>query len=105
MMLWLYYIGYWIWAVGRVFSSVTFSRRSHFLSQFCLTAIPLYTSLRLIISKILKAKSSLSSLSPLYYSNIIALFYKKLDIDSWSVLVWFLSQSCLTVKTYVFLYI
>jgi len=32
-------------------------------------------------------KSSLFSLSPLYYGNIIALFNKKLDIGSRSVLV------------------
>ena len=44
-------------------------------------------SLRLIIPKILRAKSSLSSLSPLRYSNIIALFYKKLDIGSQLILV------------------
>ena len=34
------------------------------------------------MSKILKAKSSLFSLLPLSYGNIIALFYKKLDIGS-----------------------
>jgi len=47
----------------------------------------LYTSLRLIISKILRVKSSLSSLSPLRYGDIVALFYKKLDIGSRLVLI------------------
>jgi len=41
----------------------------------------------LIITKILRAKSSLSSLLPLHYSDIIAVFYEKLDIGSRSVLV------------------
>ena len=52
-------------------------------SKLCSKLHTLYTSLRLIISKILQAKSPFSSLLPLYYSNIIALFYKKLDIGSW----------------------
>ena len=55
--------------------------RSHFVAilPHCHT---LCTSLCLIISKILQAKSPFSSLLPLYYSNIIALFYKKLDIGN-----------------------
>jgi len=36
---------------------------------------------------ILQAKSSLSSLSPPHYSDIVALFYEKLNIGSQSVLV------------------
>ena len=51
-------------------------------TRLCSKLYTLYTSLRLIISKILLAKSPFSSLSPLYYSNIIALLYKKLDIGS-----------------------
>jgi len=42
----------------------------------------LYTSLYLIISKIVRSKSPLSSLPPLRYSDIVALFYEKLDIGS-----------------------
>ena len=57
-----------------------------------------YTSLRLIISKILRAKSSFSSLSPLYYSDIVALLYKKLDIGSQSVFIAFLPY-CHTLYT------
>ena len=55
---------------------------SQLYSKLCSKLHTLYTSLRLIISKILKAKSSLPSLSPLRYSSIVALFYKKLDIAS-----------------------
>ena len=46
-----------------------------------------YASLRLIISRILRAKSSLSFLSPLRYGDIVALFYKKLDIGSRLILI------------------
>ena len=46
----------------------------------------LYISLRLIIPKILRVKSSLFSLLPLYCVDIIALCYKKLDIGNWSTM-------------------
>ena len=72
----------------------SWSRQSHFLVTHVFSSVAilpycytLYTSLRLIISKIVRAESPLSSLSPLYCGDIIALFYKKLDIDSRSVLV------------------
>ena len=62
---------------------------SHLWSVFCrnfVTILPYYqnlrTSLRLIISKIVRAKSPLFSLLPLRYSDIIALLYKNLDIGS-----------------------
>ena len=81
--------------VGRIFVGYIFIGRIFVgrWSHFCLVGrnlalLPfLYTSLRLIISKILRAKSPFSSLSPLYYGDIIALFYEKLDISSWLVII------------------
>jgi len=50
------------------------------------TLVPSFSVLFTYI-KILRAKNSLSSLPSLYYGNIIALFYKKLKIGSWLILV------------------
>jgi len=65
-------------------SLVWFCRNFALILPYCHT---LHTFLRLIISKILQTKSYLSFLSPLCYSNIVALLYKKLDVGSRSVLV------------------
>ena len=56
------------------------------LSQSSLT---LHTSLGLIISKILRGKSPLSSLLHPCCGDIVALFYKKLDMGSLLVLIQF----------------
>ena len=78
--------------VSRIFVSCIFIGRKNRQSQNSSVAILpyyyiLYTSLRLIISKIVRAKSPLSSLSPLYYGDIVALLYKKLGIGSRLVIV------------------
>ena len=77
---------------------------SKLCTRLCSKLYTLYTSLCLIISKILLAKSPFSSLSPLYCGNIIALLYKKLDIGSWSVLI-AISPHCLTAIPYILLYV
>ena len=72
----------------RLFSKLCMRLFSKLCSKLRSKLYTLYTSLRLIISKILKAKSSLPSLSPLRYSSIIALFYRKLYIGS-QLVCWF----------------
>ena len=99
----IYYIKYQIQAVGRIFVGRIFVGRIFVGRNLALLPF-LYTSLRLIISKILRAKSPFSSLSPLYYSDIVALLYKKLDIGSWSVLI-AISPYCLTAIPYILLYV
>ena len=63
-----------------------YGRRFGGSSKFSVAILPhcqnLRTSLSLIISKMLRGKSPLSSLSPPPYGDIVALFYEKLDIGS-----------------------